>query len=175
MEEVRKLKMDELNRLSPEAFKDAGKKPIVAILDNIRSLNNVGSFFRTADALGIQALALCGFTGTPPNKEIHKTALGAELTVEWKHFQETAEAIDFYKSIGFKVISVEQTTGSKFPDELKFDSGTPLAFIFGNEVDGVSEEALAKSDYFLEIPQSGTKHSLNVSVCGGIVLWEYTK
>ncbi len=166
---MRKLSMSELGRQSIEEFSVSAKIPIVAVLDNIRSLNNIGSFFRTADAFGIEALYLCGITATPPHRDIHKTALGATESVAWKYFPSVVEAILSLKQDGYRVVCIEQTDESKPLWSFEFDQ--PTALIFGNEVDGVSDEAISACDLALEIPQSGTKHSLNVSVCGGIVLW----
>lgn len=164
--------MDELQRLDAEGFKNSEKIPVVAVLDNIRSLNNVGSFFRTADAFALEKLVLCGFTGTPPHREIHRAALGAEDTVAWEHVENTAEALQELAAAGYRCIAIEQTTGSVALHQMDWQQANKYALVFGNEVEGVSDEALAACHGALEIPQSGTKHSLNVSVCGGMVLWE---
>lgn len=171
MTQHQKLSMDELGRMNPEEFQSSQKNPIILVLDNIRSLNNVGSAFRTGDSFLIEAIYLCGVTGTPPNKEIEKTALGATETVSWKYFKTTQEAIDDLKSKAYKIVSVEQATNSVKLNEYQKDKQA-TALIFGNEVYGVEQEIINQSDVCLEIPQFGTKHSLNVSVSIGIVLWE---
>lgn len=170
---VRKLKLEELNRISPEEFKAKEKIPIVLVLDNIRSLHNVGAAFRTGDAFLIHKIYLCGITGTPPNRELHKSALGAEDTVEWEHTANTAEAITKLKAAGWKIISLEQAEGSVLLQNFKPQKGERYCFVFGNEVFGVEDEVITLSDICLEIPQFGTKHSFNVSVSMGIVLWDY--
>lgn len=164
--------MDELNRVSVEEFKNQKKNNIVVVLDNIRSLNNVGSAFRTGDAFAIEKVVLCGITGKPPHRDIHKTALGAQDTVEWNHFDTTLDAIQSLKKEGYKIISVEQVEGSTSLQDFKTSKEEKVALIFGNEVMGVSEEVIEASDMALEIPQFGTKHSLNVSVTLGVVLWQ---
>ena len=146
------------------------KLPVVIILDNIRSLSNVGAFFRTADAFLVQELFLCGITACPPHREIHKTALGADETVRWRHFDSTEEACKELKAKGFRIYAVEQVEDSIPLQEFHFEGNT--AYILGNEVDGVSEEALPYCDGAIELPQEGTKHSINVSVCAGIVMWK---
>jgi tRNA G18 (ribose-2'-O)-methylase SpoU len=166
-----KLSMDELGRMNPEEFQSSQKNPIVVVLDNIRSLNNVGSAFRTADSFLIESIYLCGLTGTPPNKEIEKTALGATETVNWKYFKTTQEAINDLKSKNYKLVSVEQATNSVMLNQFPKDK-QPKALVFGNEVYGVEQDIINQSDVCIEIPQFGTKHSLNVSVSIGIVLWE---
>lgn len=166
---MRKLSMNELNRVSSEEFKNILKLPVIIVLENIRSLSNVGSFFRTADAFKIEGLYLCGITAQPPHREINKTALGATETVEWKYFDSSVQAIDALEKKGYKTFCVEQTTQSSILWD--FEPSENMAFIFGNEVDGVSVEALSRCAAAVEIPQAGTKHSLNVSVCGGIVMW----
>ena len=170
---MRKLTTDELNRLSKEEFEKADKTPIIIVLDNIRSLSNVGAFFRTADAFRIEALFLCGITACPPHREIHKTALGADETVQWRYFPTTEEACQQLKADGYCVFAVEQIEGSISLQDFKFAPHT--AYILGNEVEGVSETALPYCDGAVELPQEGTKHSLNVSVCAGIVMWEAFK
>jgi tRNA G18 (ribose-2'-O)-methylase SpoU len=172
---MRKLSMDELNRLDTDGFKNSEKIPVVVVLDNIRSLNNVGAFFRTADAFGMQALYLCGITGTPPHRELHRSALGAEETVDWRYFEQTETALTELRAAQYHCLAVEQTTESVPLQAADFDRNARYALVFGNEVEGVSNEALALCTGAIEIPQSGTKHSLNVSVCGGIVLWECFK
>ena len=172
---MKKLKLEELNRISVEEFKDAEKIPVVVILDNIRSMHNIGSVFRTADAFRIEKIYLCGITASPPHKEIRKTALGATESVKWEHVKEIGDLILKLKSENFKVLAIEQTEGSKKLSEFNLIPDEKYAVVFGNEVDGVQQEVINQSDFCLEIPQSGTKHSLNVSVCAGIVLWETYK
>jgi len=166
-----KLKNEELNRLSVEAFKNAEKQPVILVLDNVRSLNNVGSAFRTADAFLIEEILLCGVTGTPPNKEIEKTALGATGTVNWKHFKTTEEAISYCKAKGFRSYAVEQAKKSIPLNTFEY-SGEKIALVFGNEVYGVEQTVIDLCESVIEIPQAGTKHSFNISVSIGIVLWE---
>lgn len=170
---MRKLNTDELNRLSKEDFQSAEKLPIILILDNIRSLSNVGAFFRTADAFRIKELVLCGITACPPHREIHKTALGADETVSWRYFETTEEACQTLSNEGYRIFAVEQVEGSVPLQDFSFEPQT--AYILGNEVEGVSEEALPYCDGAIELPQEGTKHSLNVAVCAGIVMWETFK
>ena len=172
---MKKLKTDELNRLSIEEFKNTKKNPIVVVLDNVRSLNNVGSAFRTADAFAVEKLYLCGITGTPPNREINKTAIGAQDSVEWKYFADTSAALLHLKEEGFTIIALEQTTESTLLQDFVPHITKKYAFVFGNEVFGVDEKALELVDECLEIPQFGTKHSLNVSVTIGVALWDYLK
>ena len=167
---MRKLSMDELNRLSKEDFVKAEKLPIIIILDNIRSLSNVGAFFRTADAFRIGELVLCGITACPPHREIHKTALGADETVIWRYFSTTAEACQSLKAEGYDIYAVEQVENSIALQSFTFETHT--AYVLGNEVEGVSDEALSYCKGAVELPQEGTKHSINVSVCAGIVMWE---
>jgi tRNA G18 (ribose-2'-O)-methylase SpoU len=167
---MRKLSMDELNRISKDDFEQADKLPIIIVLDNIRSLSNVGAFFRTADAFRIGELFLCGITACPPHREIHKTALGADETVKWRYFDTTEAACRQLKAEGYRVFAVEQVEGSVSLQDFKFEPHT--AYILGNEVEGVSEEALPYCDGAIELPQAGTKHSINVSVCAGIVMWK---
>lgn len=166
-----KLSMDELGRMNAEEFRQKEKNKIVLVLDNIRSLNNVGSAFRTADAFLIDAIYLCGVTGNPPNKEIEKTALGATETVNWKHFKSTQEAIDELKSKHYYIASVEQAKDAVMLNRFNRPE-QPIALVFGNEVYGVEQDIINQSDVCIEIPQYGTKHSFNVSVSMGIVLWE---
>ena len=173
MEAMRKLRNEELNRLSKAEFEAAAKTPIILILDNIRSLSNVGAFFRTADAFRIEALFLCGITACPPHREIHKTALGADETVKWCYFESTEEACQKLKADGYGIFAVEQVEGSVLLQDFRFEPKT--AYLLGNEVEGVSEAALPYCDGAIELPQEGTKHSLNVSVCAGIVMWEAFK
>jgi tRNA G18 (ribose-2'-O)-methylase SpoU len=172
---VQKLKLEELNRIDVETFKTVEKIPLIVVLDNIRSMHNVGATFRTADAFLIQKIILCGITPQPPHREIHKAALGATESVDWKYESDIISVINELKSEGFEVIGIEQTTDSKMITDFTIDSSKKYAMILGNEVEGISDEALAHIDSFIEIPQLGTKHSLNVSVCGGIVMWEFAK
>ncbi|MCD8044102.1 MAG: RNA methyltransferase [Tannerellaceae bacterium] len=171
---MRKLKITELNRLSPEEFKNSDKNPLIVILDNVRSLHNVGSVFRTADAFKVEAVYLCGITACPPHAEIHKTALGAEDTVDWLYFKDTLEAVDKLKKEGYTVCAVEQAEGSVMLDKFQRDSEKKYAVILGNEVKGVQQTVVDNCDLCIEIPQYGTKHSLNVSVTAGIVVWQLT-
>jgi len=172
---MKKLKITEMNRLTAEEFKDEKKTPLVVVLDNVRSLHNVGSVFRTADAFLVEAVWLCGITSTPPHAEIHKTALGAENTVEWKHYEDTHVAVDELKSQGYTVFAIEQAEGStKLPD-LKLEQNKKYAVILGNEVKGVQQTVVDVCDGCIEIPQFGTKHSLNVSVTSGIIIWNFFK
>src|SRR6218665_1341981 len=166
-----KLKNEALNRLSAEEFRAAEKQPVVLVLDNVRSLNNVGSAFRTADAFLIEEIFLCGVTGTPPHKEIEKTALGATATVAWRHFKSTAEALDHLEQQNYAVFAVEQAENS-IPLNTFSYSGQKTAMVFGNEVYGVEQEVIDRCKGVIEIPQAGSKHSFNVSVSMGIVLWE---
>jgi len=172
---MRKLRNKELNRLSIEEFKIIKKTPIIVILDNIRSLNNVGSVFRTSDALCLQEIFLCGITPTPPHNDIHKTALGAEESVDWSYHNDSATAVKTLQQKDYKVYCVEQTEGSISLIDFKPSSNEPIALVFGNEVKGVQQKTIDISDGCIEIPQFGTKHSLNISVSAGIVLWEASK
>ena len=187
---MRKLGMDELNRLSVNEFRQSEKMPIVVVLDNIRSMHNVGSVFRTADAFLVRGIYLCGFTPQPPHRDIHKTALGATETVKWAYFDTTVSAVRALREEGYTVFAIEQAEGSIPLQEVcpRFSDGSsgsgagggsggpgPLAVIFGNEVEGVGAEALALCDGAIEIPQWGMKHSLNISVAAGIVLWELVR
>ncbi len=167
--------MDELGRLSVEEFRRACKLPVVVVLENIRSMHNVGSVFRTADAFLLEAIYLCGYTPRPPHRDIHKTALGATETVAWQYFPEGIQALDQLRAEGYAIYAVEQTEGSRFLQEGGWETGEPVALVFGNEVEGVSEAVLARCDGALEIPQLGSKHSLNVSVAAGIALWELVR
>lgn len=168
----RKLKITELNRISVEAFKEADKLPLVVVLDNVRSLHNIGSVFRTSDAFRVECICLCGITAVPPHAEIHKTALGAEDTVDWKYYQNTVDVVDELKQNGYTVFSIEQAEGSTMLDKWEMDRNKKYAIVFGNEVKGVEQEVINHSDGCIEIPQYGTKHSLNVSVTAGIVIYE---
>lgn len=172
---TKKLKLEELGRIDVETFKETPKIPLVIVLDNVRSMHNVGAIFRTADAFIVEKIILCGITPQPPHREIHKAALGATESVDWKYEKEISVALQNLKSDGYQVIGIEQTTNSKNIEDFTIDNNQKYALVLGNEVDGLSDEALAIYDTFLEIPQLGTKHSLNVSVCGGVVMWEFFK
>ena len=167
--------MEELNRKTVEDFRNSAKSPIVVVLDNIRSMHNVGSVFRTADAFLISAIYLCGYSPRPPHRDIEKTALGATETVAWKYFPSTKEAVEMLKEDGFHIYAIEQAEGSKSLQEAGDLVTGKLAVIFGNEVEGVSNDVLAHCDGAIEIPQWGMKHSLNISVSAGIVLWELVR
>jgi 23S rRNA (guanosine2251-2'-O)-methyltransferase len=169
---MKKLSMDELDRLSVEAFKKTDKSPIVLLLDNVRSLNNVGSAFRTADAFRIEKIFLCGITGTPPHRDIQKTALGATESVDWEYCQNTLEAIEKLKAQEYQICALEQVDHSVKLNEFSPEKGKKYALVFGNEVFGVEEDVLKRCDAVLEIPQLGTKHSLNISVSLGIAVWD---
>ena len=170
----KKLKLEELNRISLKEYQSIKKNSIVVVLDNIRSLHNVGSFFRTCDAFAIEKLILTGITATPPHKEIRKTALGASESVAWSYEKDCVKVINQYKALGYQPWAIEQTKNSIPLNEFK-DLSHPLVLVFGNEVEGVSQKVIDKCNGSIEIPQYGTKHSLNVSVSGGIVLWEIIK
>ncbi len=173
MSEMRKLKITEMNRLTADEFKEASKLPLEVVLDDVRSLHNIGAVFRTSDAFLINRICLCGITATPPHPEMHKTALGAELTVGWKYFDTTQEAVDELHALGYTVLAVEQCEGSTMLDKFQLEPGKKYAVVLGNEVKGVKQEVVNMCDGCIEIPQYGTKHSLNVSVTAGIVLWEF--
>ncbi len=168
----RKLKLEELNRISAEEFKQSEKTPLIVVLDNIRSLHNVGAVFRTSDAYLVEAVYLCGITSTPPNAEMHKAALGAEFSVDWKYFEHTMDAIQQLKEDGYIVYSIEQAEGSTMLPDLEVDKSKKHAVVLGHEVKGVQQEVIDASDICVELPQYGTKHSLNISVTAGIVIWE---
>ncbi len=168
---MKKLKNSELNRISIEEYKKSKKLPFVIVLDNIRSLNNIGSVFRTADSFRIDKIHLCGISATPPHREIHKTALGATDSVNWIYFKKTIDSIKQLKQQGYSIIAIEQVDKSISLEEYTPSSSDKLAFVFGNEIKGISENILDYIDICVEIPQFGTKHSLNVSVSVGIVLW----
>lgn len=170
---MRKLKITELNRLTIDEFKQQEKIPLVVVLDNVRSLHNVGSVFRTADAFLVQAVYLCGITSTPPHAEIHKTALGAEDSVDWKYFEDALDAVEELKNKGYAVLAIEQAEGSTMLDEFTFDKEKKYAVVLGNEVKGVQQSVINACSNCIEIPQFGTKHSLNVSVTAGIIIWEF--
>lgn len=173
--EHRKLKITELNRISAEEFKKADKLPLVVILDNVRSLHNIGSVFRTSDAFRVECIYLCGITATPPHPEMHKTALGAEFTVDWKYVNNAVEAVDNLRQEGYVVFSIEQAENSIMLENIQLEQGKCYAVVLGNEVKGVQQEVIDHSDGCIEIPQYGTKHSLNVSVTAGIVIWDLFK
>lgn len=170
---MRKIRNEELGRKSPEEIKDAPKRPIVVVLDNVRSLNNIGSVFRSADAFLCESIYLCGITATPPHREIHKTALGAEDTVPWKYVSDTCDAVRELLANGYRVVAVEQAEGCIALNRLTVQRDEKIAFVFGHEINGVGDEALSLIQEAVEIPQFGTKHSINVSVCAGIVLWDH--
>jgi len=169
---MRKLRNSELNRLTVEEYKQSEKTPVVVVLDNIRSCNNIGSVFRTSDALLVEKILLCGITATPPNKEIHKTALDAEKSVSWKYVAKTEEAVNELKAAGYKVYAIEQVENSISLLNYQPEKDEKLALIFGNEVKGVQQKIVRMCDASLEIPQYGTKHSFNISVSAGIILWD---
>lgn len=169
---MKKLKNSELNRLDVSTFKKMPKTPLLVILDNIRSLNNIGSVFRTSDAFLIEKIYLCGITATPPHKDIHKTALGATDSVDWAYAECTLELVTKLQKQGVKIISIEQADNSIMLQDFNVDKNQKYAIVMGNEVKGVQQEVVSKSDYCVEIPQYGTKHSLNISVTTGIVLWD---
>lgn len=172
---MRKLENDELERKTVEDFKTAAKTPLIIILDDIRSLHNIGSVFRTCDAFLIEKIYLCGITATPPNKEIQKTALGATETVAWEHYKNVTEVIENLKSENVTVLAIEQVEQAFLLDKFTIDKSKKYALVFGNEVYGVSQEAVAFCDGCIEIPQLGTKHSLNIAVSAGIVIWDLFK
>ncbi len=172
---MRKLKITELNRLTAEQYKHSQKTPLVVVLDHVRSLNNVGSIFRTADSFRLEAVYLCGLTATPPHPEIHKTALGAEETVEWHYFKDTLEAIQQLKQNDYTLYAIEQTEGSLPLNTISLDPTQKYALILGHEVNGIQQSVVNECDFCVEIPQYGTKHSLNVAVAGGIAIWEFFK
>ncbi len=169
---MRKLKNSELDRLSIEGFKDVKKTPLIIILDNIRSLNNIGSVFRTSDAFLIEKIYLCGITATPPHKDIHKTALGSTETVAWEYVENTLDLVEKLKAKNIKILSIEQAENATMLNDFTPKQQTTYALVFGNEVKGVSQNVVSASDLVIEIPQYGTKHSLNISVSCGIVIWD---
>lgn len=172
---MHKLRITEMNRLNQDEFKQADKMPLVVILDDVRSLHNVGSVFRSSDAFRVKDIYLCGITAVPPQPEIHKTALGAEDTVSWKYFKNTMDAINELHEMEYFVYSTEQVEGSSKLQHLELDKDKKYAIVLGNEVKGVKQEVVDNSDGCIEIPQFGTKHSLNVSVTAGIVIWEFAR
>ena len=169
---MRKLKNSELNRLEIDEFKQITKSPIIIILDNIRSLNNIGSVFRSADAFLIKKIYLCGITATPPQNEIRKTALGSTDSVEWEYVENTLDLIEKLKSENIQICSIEQAEGATFLNDFHPLSNSIYGFVFGNEVKGVSQDVVNASDHVIEIPQFGTKHSLNISVSAGVIIWD---
>jgi 23S rRNA (guanosine2251-2'-O)-methyltransferase len=170
---MQKLKLDELKRVGVEAFKAQEKLPLVVVLDNVRSMHNIGSVFRTADGFAIEKLYLCGITAQPPHREIEKTALGATQSVEWLHFETTVDAIASLKADGYHIIGIEQAAGSIMLNTYEPSPSQKYALIFGNEVNGVSDEVMGQIDECVEIPQFGTKHSFNIVISAGIVLWDF--
>ena len=170
---MKKLKLEELGRISVDEFREAEKLPVVIVLDNVRSLHNVGSAFRTSDAFRLEKIYLTGITGTPPHREIEKTALGATASVAWEYAEKTEDVLQALKEKQYTVVAVEQTSASQRLDSFSPEPGKRYCLVFGNEVHGVSDEAIALADRAIEIPQHGTKHSLNISVCLGIVVWEF--
>ncbi|MBQ4520409.1 MAG: RNA methyltransferase [Bacteroidaceae bacterium] len=172
---MRKLNITELKRISTEEFKKSEKLPLVVVLDEVRSLHNVGSVFRTSDAFRVESIYLCGITATPPHPEIHKTALGAEDSVSWIYYKDTRDAVNQLKDEGYTVLSIEQVEGSTMLQDVELEENKKYAIVFGNEVKGVKQEVVDMCDGCIEIPQFGTKHSLNISVTAGMVIWEFAK
>ncbi|MBP3839679.1 MAG: RNA methyltransferase [Chryseobacterium sp.] len=175
MSSTKKLKLEELGRIDVETFKQTEKIPLVVVLDNVRSMHNVGAVFRTADAFIVEKIILCGITPQPPHREIHKAALGATESVDWIYEKSISAALENLKQESYQIVGIEQTSNSEIITDYEIAKDQKYALVLGNEVDGLSDEALYLYDTFLEIPQLGTKHSLNVSVCGGIVMWEFFK
>jgi 23S rRNA (guanosine2251-2'-O)-methyltransferase len=172
---MRKLQNSELGRKSIDQFRESEKSPVIVVLDNVRSQSNVGSVFRTADAFLTEAVYLCGITAVPPHREIQKTALGATESVTWKYFKATIDALTALKSDGYLIVAVEQASGAVNLADLRVEVGAKYALVFGHEVNGVSQEVIDKCDFAIEIPQFGTKHSFNIAVSAGIVLWELNR
>ncbi len=172
---MKKKTIWDMNRLSVDDFHAVAKMPLVVVLDNVRSLNNIGSIFRTCDGFAVAGVVLCGISACPPSPEIHKTALGAEMSVEWKYFESTSEAVAALKAEGFVIACLEQVMGSQPLQDFAPAEGAKYALIVGNEVDGVAQDIVDASDVYLEIPQSGTKHSLNVAVSTAITIWQFYK
>lgn len=170
---MRKITNQELGRPTVEQFAAMEKMAVTVVLDNVRSAQNVGAFFRTGDAFAVEKVVLCGITATPPSRDIHKSSLGAEFTVKWEYYQATTEAVTALKEQGYTVLSIEQVEGAVMLDKLEVDTTKKYALVFGNEVMGVDQAVVDMCDGAIEIPQLGTKHSLNVSVCGGVVLWKF--
>lgn len=169
---MRKLKNSELNRIDVDTFKEATKTPLIIVLDNVRSLNNIGSIFRTSDAFLVDEILLCGITATPPHREIHKTALGAEDSVKWQYFEDTLDAITYLQEKDFETYAIEQADNATMLNDFTAQKEKKYALILGNEVKGVQQKVVDASDGCIEIPQFGTKHSLNVSITGGIIIWD---
>lgn len=170
---MKKLKFDELNRVDIEEFKKQDKLPIVVVLDNVRSMHNVGSVFRTADGFAIEKVILCGITAQPPHREIEKTALGATQSMDWQHYDDTLDAVNDLRKDGYEIIAIEQAQNSLMLNTFKPDAHQKYALIFGNEVNGVADEVMQRIDQCIEIPQFGTKHSFNIVISAGIVLWDF--
>ena len=170
---MRKITNEELMRPSAEEFGRMEKMPVVVVLDNVRSMQNVGAFFRTGDAFAIEKIYLCGITATPPARDIHKTALGAEMTVQWEYCERTTDAVAQLKAEGYRLLAIEQVEGAVMLNEFRAEKGVKYALVFGNEVAGVDQAVVDVMDGSIEIPQVGTKHSINVSVSGGVVLWNF--
>ncbi|MBQ5903713.1 MAG: RNA methyltransferase [Alistipes sp.] len=170
---MRKITNEELMRPSVEEFGRMEKMPVVVVLDNVRSMQNVGAFFRTGDAFAIEKIYLCGITATPPARDIHKTALGAEMTVQWEYCERTTDAVAQLKAEGYRLLAIEQVEGAVMLNEFRAEQGVKYALVFGNEVAGVDQAVVDAMDGSIEIPQVGTKHSINVSVSGGVVLWNF--
>lgn len=170
---MRKITNQELGRPSAEEFATMEKMAVTVVLDNVRSAQNVGAFFRTGDAFAVEKVLLCGITATPPSRDIHKSSLGAEFTVAWEYYNATTEAVSVLKEQGYTVLAIEQVEGAAMLDKLEIDTTKKYALVFGNEVLGVDQAVVDICDGAIEIPQAGTKHSINVSVCGGVVLWKF--
>ncbi|MBE9586336.1 RNA methyltransferase [Mucilaginibacter sp. JRF] len=170
---MRKLKLDELNRATVDEFKEQDKLPVAVVLDNVRSMHNIGSIFRTSDGFAVQKIALCGITACPPHREIEKTALGATTSMDWEYYKTPLEAVEQLRTEGYKIIAIEQAEKSLMLDTYAPQSNEKYALIFGNEVNGVSDEVMQHIDACIEIPQFGTKHSFNIVVSAGIVLWDF--
>jgi len=170
---MRKLKLDELNRVSVDEFKQADKLPVAVVLDNVRSMHNVGSIFRTSDGFAVQQLCLCGITGQPPHREIEKTALGATQSIDWHYYPTTVEAVQALRADGYQIIAIEQAENSTMLHTFQPNPNQKYALVFGNEVNGVADEVMQLADTCIEIPQFGTKHSFNIVVSAGIVLWDF--
>jgi 23S rRNA (guanosine2251-2'-O)-methyltransferase len=170
---LEKLKLDQLNRVSVEDFKSQEKLPVVVVLDNVRSMHNIGSIFRTSDGFSIESIALCGITAQPPHREIEKTALGATQSVDWKYFETTLDAVQFLRNDGYLILAIEQASSSTMLNNFIPDQEHKYALILGNEVNGVDEEVMKTLDKCIEIPQFGTKHSFNITIAAGIVLWDF--
>jgi len=170
---MQKLKLDDLNRVSVDEFKEQEKLPVIVVLDNVRSMHNIGSVFRTADGFSVAGVYLCGITAQPPHREIEKTALGATQSVDWKHFDTTLKAVVDLRAAGYEIIAIEQAEGSTMLHTYQPAADKKFALIFGNEVNGVADEVMAQIDECIEIPQFGTKHSFNITISAGIILWDF--